>query len=817
MKKNFITYNSILQEISTLSISEKKLAHYILETGKYMYIDQQFTFNIKNEIENFISLNFKTFRNKNTEKITITEIENGNIILAYFQIKNLLFYKFLSQKELNTLKTNFLFRIPLIKNYTKDLEKFLTEIILERIKEKKFYVCKDNIFINKISEQLRLFLYTHIEEEEIVLALLRIKPKNFGEGNKKGKWFYILTTKEQAILFIDKFHYYHTELYQNPRIDRKIPPVVNIGDKQFNTGYANINLFKELQEIALLPPQEKLTEIARINSLLNKKYSFEYLRFLLQKAKKDINELSILLLQYRKDGEDIKNSYTNEQITKIAQQIIDIENIGEEIQNWFQKWKPSQKEIMFLLFVMNKSIKKEKLCRILPLYKEIEQKFFSDEKKYTFDKNVFEVIFAEFLISCGYKQKAKKLLKASIERLPDINTEDLLPSENYTENYHSLRIKIIELLMQIEDNEKQKTHLIETLAKLQPLNIKNIELLRQSKSLIKFKAENILQILQPGDFIANPAVSTEQYLEFKKQYKELLFKGKESKELLQKIIKWVNDLKQLPIKEIQNFIKPLTREKYPLTYEIISDIAHSLQINNLYAYITEGERSKIFRSYSYNGKNYILIGSEYIQGNSPRYLTALELKFAVAMELTFLKFDFVKITSSDLWRNLIGKGADILDNFFSIVPFVGIGGKILHKILPYKNAGYKLYKISEILRDSENILSAALNSIKYFTTKNKNEQKQELIAISFTMQEIADRNGLIYCGDIVSAIRSLIFTNEYIPTEYVKEISQKGLIETINAHKQEKAFINTAIRINALLRFYLSPEYEKLRRKIIKY
>ena len=83
------------------------------------------------------------------------------------------------------------------------------------------------------------------------------------------------------------------------------------------------------------------------------------------------------------------------------------------------------------------------------------------------------------------------------------------------------------------------------------------------------------------------------------------------------------------------------------------------------------------------------------------------------------------------------------------------------------------------------------------------------------MQLTADRAGLVFCGDLIAAVRSMFLTSlAYQPELY---IAQKNDLVTCLKRCDEKGnyiLQDLAIRIGSLISFFLSDDYQQLRQNI---
>jgi hypothetical protein len=83
------------------------------------------------------------------------------------------------------------------------------------------------------------------------------------------------------------------------------------------------------------------------------------------------------------------------------------------------------------------------------------------------------------------------------------------------------------------------------------------------------------------------------------------------------------------------------------------------------------------------------------------------------------------------------------------------------------------------------------------------------------MQLTADRAGLVYCGDLIAAVRSMFLTSlAYQPELYIAQ--QNDLVTCLKRCDEKDNYIlqDLAIRIGSLISFFLSDDYRHLSQKI---
>ncbi len=841
MRKNFLTYQKYaLAETSNEATSrESFFAEYLVNSGNFVYLPQEVSFeNLLSRLEQNLKDEYKT----ETEFFEIGEIKGIKIlsrkflslqkeqIILFLKTESTLFYGALPLEVLENEKNikDFSFQ-KFFSGFLNDyVKKFIDTQIAEIInsEENRFVATDVNIFSKEINFEKRAWFFANREEDELLLTFIKIKALlSEDETDKKLTWYYVLTTKEHLLAgFNNDLIFRVIALEQIPmKIEHGLSKTVSAGAYSWQISGQKTKLFEEIEDFCSAAAERKILETARLNTILSAKLNdvFGYVNFLLEHSGHPIKDLFEFYLLFRLKSDKISAETDNLDVEDLIRNVAAAENFSVHLANFFETWQWNENESLFFLSVFKNTLKDKDICKITDFYRLVYNKFFK-KRKDEIEKILFEVYYAEHLIDCGQKDEAEKILSKILENLNDeflyvlpVNTSQEIAGKGPV-----LRVKVLDLLSEISGNKQYKIEL----AKLQPLDIQRITKLAEAKiPILSVKAQNILEVLQPGDFIPIAAVSTEEYRKLTPETLELLkIEPLRQKSFYRSFTRWIASVKQPDTKDIKKFAEPLTEKNYPLTFEIVRDISLSLNIPSLQTFIARGDYSVGIRTIE-GEPNVLLIGIDHLSDNSPYYLTPLELKFAVGAELVYLVFHFTKITSLDIWRGLMEKGNFVLDTFLTTIPLITGLGKILKNISKLNKIGEKIEKTAQLIKKSDNIITTSLKSLEIFKQKldkkdNKSLKDEELIAVSRLMQFTADRGGLIFCGEISSAVRAMFLTSPVLAhnIEYVKKY---GLAEFVLQKNEENKFIyeNTAIRIAQLFRFYLSDDYENIRKKLIKF
>jgi hypothetical protein len=251
-----------------------------------------------------------------------------------------------------------------------------------------------------------------------------------------------------------------------------------------------------------------------------------------------------------------------------------------------------------------------------------------------------------------------------------------------------------------------------------------------------------------------------------------------------------------------------------------------------------------------------------MDSDSDFFLSPLELTFAIATELTHLKFKHSRVTSRAVIDGTLKKGMYALEVVGILLPFLKFIpiDKIMSQRKTYQlirsavplNLLKKIYNVEDgrqlmpkVGTDISPLLIAGSDSIKklkkgigvttdqvesighskeggqkFFAVDEEESEdispsNDKLVVAHRVMQLTADRAGLVFCGDIIAAVRSMFFTSRaYQPELY---LAQKNDLVTCLKRCDEKGnyiLQDLAIRIGSLISFFLSNDYQILRKKI---
>lgn len=705
----------------------------------------------------------------------------------------------------------------------------------------------DNVFIENLNPKYFQFFLSDRQNYEILLAWLSVSSIKKTSINidffSNIQWFYLLTNFDSLLLAFDKNGDIVDQIdLQNRNLTYKksVRNYVTTDVYSWIPTLSNTNLFNEIVDIASLESERRLNEIAKLNVTLSK-YNPDNVNFskLLLKSIDDVTtSLTTFLLDYNLNKTEAVKTYTEQdKLSKIILEVLNAPNAAELLQYWYKDWQPTSEQSIFILKIFTDSAEnKEHLNNILLLHKLIYDDI-SKKETDEINKILYDIEYCRLLIALEKNHDAEKIINYRLKHTQKDDIFNLLPPENIdpTGMYSGQFLKVILLeLLSLAQCKEKSTATLQQIAMLQPLTINNVyNLTKVENETLKTKSNQILSILK-GDTLQKNENFVD--LRFKKADLNIIEKIKkielENKNTIKSFSKWLSSYKIPDFTTIKNYADRFSPVKYPQIASVIADLLNFFNLGSVEVFVSHGEYSVGIRAYE-SETSFLIIGSEHLNTDSPNYLTINEFKFALAVEFAYLYFNFARITSSDIWRGTMEKGIFVVENLISLIPFAGsltsvaisatktkMVSQFFAKDEQIVNLLTKGQKVINISNKSSGVLSIAnqmLNVIKNILPKQDEIKKEELIFVSRIMQIIADRVGMIFCNDMNSAVRSVFLTTKSHTENLI--VAQKYGLNNLLLKKNDKdeyININQAVRFASMFSFWLSDEFESIRKNIIE-
>lgn len=723
--------------------------------------------------------------------------------------------------------------------FVDNIETYILEYIQSTIdKELLIFATNENYFVENFNPRFQQFFLSERQDKEILLAWLNVASIiNLGlnkDNYTKLSWFYFLSNYESLLLGFNK----HGDLleafdFQDRKmvLTKKLRKSIVIDKYEWFPTMSNVSKYKIISQASTMSAEQRVNYFAKMN-FLNSKDS-KYSKFLVAETGFITSNLTLFFLDYLKNPSQTIIDYSkDEKISKILTEIIAQPQSEEALVFWFNDWEPNIEQSVFIMKMFVELAKDiQDLKKLLPLHKVIHE-FLIKKEKDSYNKMLYDIEYTRHLIVLENFKEAEQILKKDLKKLPDLNLTELLPAENVdpTGNLSGqfLKVVILELLSQTQ-KEKNSIDFIRKAAVLQPLSQERIYKLTAVKDEhLNSKARTVLEIITGNDL---KPISEFVDKKYKQISKDLIEKIKhpiyQKKGTFSKFSKWISSYKTPDFATLKDVAEKFSPVKHKEVADIIADILQVFNIPNLEIYIAKGKQSIGITAYEAQTP-FLIIGGEHFNPNSPHYFTYNEMNFAIAHEIAFLFFKFARITSTDIWRGTMEKGNFVVETLIDLIPFAGSVSGVLKKATKLRRVSdfmEKNNKISLILQKGQqietiankskgvlNIASDMLSSLKNVKPNKENQKREEIIAISRMMQITADRVGLLFCDDPVSAVRSVFLSSKNLVSQ-IPTIQKYGLNSFLLKKDENENYVNLnfAIRFASMFSFWLSDDFENIK------
>jgi hypothetical protein len=489
---------------------------------------------------------------------------------------------------------------------------------------------------------------------------------------------------------------------------------------------------------------------------------------------------------------------------------------GRELVEWWEQWEvgPELGEVLV-----------EHLCErgrvglelALPLHEQLRPILLAKLDDDPEDAAVLDFVFVEHLLAVDRPEQALELLAARRRALPSEELQDLLPPSP-TRGGQQIRIELYELTASAHEQlGGGHVEALAELARLQPLVSERIEQLiaqlrarasSDDDSDLLARAERVRALLSDDGFASGEpqidADSTEprRVRALDEQQLELLrhpaarvdgVLGRLQGALAKVVVPDCSVLK--------SYCERANLARNPALARALTDATVILGLGGVEVFVSRGDKSVGMRAYE-GDTSFLLIGGDHVSEGSDAFLDEGPLRFAVAAELAHLRYAHSRVTSNEVWTGTVDLGLMGLGMLIAAAPMLkGLKAPAKHLLDKVGSPAITRWRKKLAGRDA---LSLA----------NDNSQ---VIAAQRVMQLSADRAGLLVCGDPRAAIRAMfamhpthlsswpLVGSHGLPTALTRELRDDDERERLE---------DLAVRVAALLSFYLSSEYALLRRAI---
>lgn len=411
---------------------------------------------------------------------------------------------------------------------------------------------------------------------------------------------------------------------------------------------------------------------------------------------------------------------------------------------------------------------------------------------------------AEHLLAAGEASAALERAEAALVELSPVSLDDLVvPSDGEDGGLHAahgVRVELIEIAGEARGGEAPDAESIEELARLQPLEPSRIAALATvATGDLAERARQVAELLE--DIGAAPAFESRRLRPLKPNLMEhtLPHPAGRGGRGVDPIQRWLAREAEAPdYSAIREFAERIDEGAHPEVVAALQDASLLLgQETVVEAYVSRGARTSGVRACE-GPPPFLLIGVDHLH-EGPLWLGPGELRFAVGAEVAHLRLGHARLTAQSLWDKVFEEGPTFLATLADFAPFIPVRGAALAK-------GLQLARLIPVGKLRAKARPGGGLAVAW----------GDLLVACRAMQLTADRAGLLLCGDLRSAVRGLLLTSP-AGREALGRADRHGLRWALHRQDDEGEPVPTqlALRVAALLAFWLSEEYPQLRDAVV--
>lgn len=446
-----------------------------------------------------------------------------------------------------------------------------------------------------------------------------------------------------------------------------------------------------------------------------------------------------------------------------------------------------------------------------------------------FAKAAVDIAYAEHLLQIGREEEAQIVLESRLAALPNEELLDLLPSkgEDLTEGAggQRFRIRILELLVRARGAPGvEDAATVAELARLSPLVPARVQaLVDVGEGHAREAARQVLAVLEPGglaplDDSADDSPDDEVHpLGKKLLFERLQHPAAREGHPLGRLQGFLGSVKAPDHSALQAYCERLSRDG--VAQRALSDASVAFGVPGIAGYVSRGDKAIGVRAYE-GSTPFLLVGGRHLEPGSDFAMHPWELRFAVAAEVAHLRFRHTRVTKSEVWAGAFEKGRFGFDVLLGVLPALK-GVEVIDKVWEIIEK-YKKGPLGRVMRGVD-VAEKTVNKVRGKRARPEGRPREQLVAAPNeklvaahrVMQLTADRAGLLLAGDLGAAVRSMFLASHSYRAE-LPVTERHGLVTTLSRRDDEGqiVFQDLAVRIGALIAFYLSDDYPRLKERL---
>ncbi|CAM2009111.1 hypothetical protein [Acanthopleuribacter pedis] len=683
----------------------------------------------------------------------------------------------------------------------------------------------ENRYLGKPSTVAGYWLRAHLAPRETLLVWLETSTKTTVDspilGKVKVPYTFFMTDRRAGLVAISEIGdgLMHVAVETTLVCEATRPYArLSFGGEVFQSGLGNAGLFRELSEMAGSGLPEIYRELARLHGMYAGKKARATVLELLRRAAQVGDPLSGFLAWSLDENQTDQNE-RDHWLRLLQRHFPNGLAWAEALTGW-----SFELELEWLL--LEQALESDLVPPdwSLAFHRALHQRAVAAEKE-PFRLAALDLALAAHLKRAAETNEARALL---VERLNQLPSEQMAEVQNFAgpAGGRSFRARLLDLQLSLELPQSQAWRdCLDQLVMTNPLNAHYL-MLKASDGGKDGDAryQRLADLLRRGHLRAETSATMDaaMFLPLTDQ------QGKEQLQhplvrqggVLAKVQQALAKAEAPDRGALRNFCERLNQDRFPILRRAVRDAALVLGLEGVEVYLSRGDQSIGTRGFE-GSPPFLLLGGDHLNANSDYFLRPNELRFVVAAELAHIRFKHGRFRPADVWAGAWDKGRSGLDIVFSVVPLLkgvsllsgfskavtaaqsGALGKVL---------GALGFAEAAVGKWNENTGGEARNP-----NTNLSLENETLVTTQRVLQLTADRAGLLLCGDPLAAIRAIFLDHSNL-REGFRRLEDEGLGGL--AHIQEvasPAFGDALQRVQALLAFYLSPDYALLRDEITRH
>jgi hypothetical protein len=590
-------------------------------------------------------------------------------------------------------------------------------------------------------------------------------------------------------------------------------------DRQLTSLHRNAELFREVLACASLQGSERLLEVARLNWLHRASNGLALCRSLLAAAVQGGNGLAraaAFLVAEALDESASACPALDPALDALQASVAPERTLAE----LWRSWDVSVPAALALIRALREYGARAEPWA-LALHAAVHSRARHSRRSVAATATA-DLDLAEHLIATARRSEAAELLEACLAELPKAATIALLaPSVGETssgQDDRQLRSRAYELLAETRrDAQGADLAAVQALAQLHPLAVQRIQALAtRTSGALRERAQRAAQLLEPAGL--QPATVPEGA-----ELRPL------SEALLREVVahpltradspllgKFQTLLALVPVPDysaLRDYCERLAPTRKSAALVALQQATRVLGTGEVEAFVSRGLKGVGLRSYEGNPP-FILIGGQHLDPDSTYYLTPAQLRFAVGAEVAHLRFDHHRVTAGEVWAGAVSKGKEGLGLALGVLPVLK-GWRVAERMaratarIPtgtFRKVVDAAHELNERVGAAQLAPAEAAPNRDVISALN-----EEFVVAHRVMQLTADRAGLLLAGDLHAAVRAMLLVRRDYHSE-LDTVQRDGLGRVLGQRAEggHLAYLDLAIRVAALVSFYLSDDYAEL-------